>query len=161
MKYLKPFIASFLLFVTAYVIGGMTIRSFKTPNIANSSSEKTILEDLKGQEKALRGRERPIRSYKYLDGLGGLTLSKEPHQKYTLSIQTTGPTGHSCTVNLANIGFQSGLARLQPIDYPNCILTIKQQPDFSLVVSSETHGACRVYCGVNASFFGRYRFVGE
>jgi formylglycine-generating enzyme required for sulfatase activity len=105
----------------------------------------------------LEREEKEARWYEYLDyGSGTLKLTGKIKDGYTISLETVGPTGHTCTLGVTGIRFNAGKASVRPTGTQFCMFSIEEQADKSLLIQGNS--SCGM-CGANASFHGKYKLV--
>ena len=98
--------------------------------------------------------EPALGEYQREGGSGRLTITRQGPASLRFRLRAEGPNGHSCALEGEIL---AGVASLAPDGTREICRVVLGREGESVAVSSNGADACRVYCGVRASFEGLYR----
>lgn len=88
-----------------------------------------------------------------LEGGGGvLSINPAGPNRATFTLETVGANAHTCALEGAVAG---GVAKLEGLDGKPCVVRFRASPA-GIDVKADDYGACSGYCGMRATFEGRY-----
>jgi hypothetical protein len=138
-----------------------TLKACRTSAVAASNSVPTEFKcDWKKLQKgapngALNGRFDTAQ--KGIDG--SMVILDGGSERTLVAIQTVHQSStHTCTVRFSATRDASGALAAKPADVPNCIIRIER---YGLTAVHVIVNGCETYCGMRASFAGRYELLAK